>query len=560
MSRARLLPYMLLLLLPLCVLYPIMLTAASGQIQAADPQGNSSQQGPIQSPARISGHVYRADTGEPLSDAVVALEPQQPAFHGAFPQARTESDGSFVFAEAAPGVYNIDANAVGFLGKTYGVDGPQSRPKTVSLKPNQSIEGIDFRLDAAGAISGSVYDENGKPIAGVMVLAANAEYRPGGGRQIGFGDGSTTDEDGNFYISGLRSGSYYVRAGGEDRNPGNRFNYQAKYYPNTSSLDDAQRVQVTSGAEQSGIRIWGVKSEPAYRIRARIIDPGAKTGQRRYDVTVNRSGTVPGVHSLKGESLETTFSLDGFPAGEYTVTAWAIDPVGDGWTVSGRGYALARIADEDIEVNVDIGNGAEVRGKVSLESSQDQPTPRVRVLLSPADHPGTTGGSAVPDQNRDFDIRDIPPGHYHFFAFGNAAYVKRARCSGRDYTIEPIDVGVSTLLSDCEITLATDTATISGQVLDEIKPIPGWVVVAIPESKALRQAVGNMQAAQTDINGQFKILWAIPGDYLLFAVPPSDDRAYNAPDFADRNEAEAQHVSLKPGGVEIVRLKPSNAR
>jgi hypothetical protein len=224
------------LLLLLCDSCPFALVAASSQFHSAEPQDNSSQQVPNQSPARISGHVYRADTSEPLFDAVVVLEPQRSAVRGTFPQARTESDGSFVFSDVAPGTYNVHANAHGFLGKTYGLTEPLSRPKTVSLKPSQSIEGIDFRLDAAGAISGSVNDENGKPVAGVMVLAAHAEYRPDGGRQFGYGDGSTTDEDGTFYISGLRPGFYYVRAGGEERNPEHRINYRAKYYPNTSLL------------------------------------------------------------------------------------------------------------------------------------------------------------------------------------------------------------------------------------------------------------------------------------------------------------------------------------
>jgi hypothetical protein len=558
MLGTRLIPYVL-LTLP-CIFSPLELIAASSQIQATDLQANSSQQVPNKSPARISGHVYRADTGEPISDAVVSLEPLQTASSGAFPQARTESDGSFVFPQVAPGTYNIEADAVGFLGKSYGVDGPQSRPQLVSLKASQNIEGINFRLDAAGAISGTVYDENDKPVAGVMVLAAHAEYRPNSDRQIGFGDGGSTDEDGTFYISGLRPGAYYVRAGGEDRNPGHRFNYQAKYYPNTSLLDDAQPVQVTSGAEQSGIQIRGVKSEPAYTIKAKIIDPGPKTGQRSYDVTVNRLGSPPSVHSLRGESKEATFSLDGFPAGEYTVTAWAIDPAGDGWKVSGRGYAPARIADKDVEVNVEIGNGAEVRGKVRLEGSENLPTPIVRVVFSSVGHLGLNGGMAIPDQHSEFDIRDIPPGRYSFIVLGNAAYVKSARCSGRDYTIEPIDVGASTVLSDCEITLATDMSTISGEVFDEITPVPGWVVVAIPESKVLRRQVGYIPTAQTDSNGQFKILWAIPGDYFLFVVPPSEDHSYNAPDFADRNQADAQHVSLMPNATEIVRLKPSNIK
>src|ERR1700730_5384787 len=112
MFSTRLLPHTFLLLF--CVWSPLTLTATSRQTQAASPQDNSSQQVPNEFHTRISGHVYRADTGEPLSDAVVLLEPQEALFHRAFPQVRAEHDGSFVFSQVPPGDYNIDANAFGF--------------------------------------------------------------------------------------------------------------------------------------------------------------------------------------------------------------------------------------------------------------------------------------------------------------------------------------------------------------------------------------------------------------------------------------------------------------
>jgi len=201
------------------------------------------------------------------------------------------------------------------------------------------------------------------------------------------------------------------------------------------------------------------------------------------------------------------------------VTAWAIDPVGDDWTVSGQGYSLVRITDKDIEVNVNIGNGAEVRGKVGLEGSRNIPSAGVRVLFYPHRSPRRNWRKCRCGSRRRLRYTRHPSWPLPFFLDGGCI-CEASPMFGRDYTIEPIDVGVSTLLNDCEITLATDTATISGQVLDEIKPIPGWVVVAVPESKTLRQVAGNMLTTQTDMNGRFKIIWAIPGDYLLFAVPP----------------------------------------
>jgi hypothetical protein len=47
----------------------------------------------------------------------------------------------------------------------------------------------------------------------------------------------------------------------------------------------------------------------------------------------------------------------------------------------------------------------------------------------------------------------------------------------------------------------------------------------------------------------------IPGDYLLFAVPPSADHAYFALDFPERHPEIAEHISVDPGTTQAVNLK-----
>jgi hypothetical protein len=47
----------------------------------------------------------------------------------------------------------------------------------------------------------------------------------------------------------------------------------------------------------------------------------------------------------------------------------------------------------------------------------------------------------------------------------------------------------------------------------------------------------------------------IPGDYLLFAVPPSADHAYFALDFPERHPEIAEHISVDPGTTQAANLK-----
>ena len=452
---------------------------------------------------------------------------------------------NFRFLAVPPGRYWLGATAVNFLAKDYGKDGAPSRPTTISLSPGQKIDNIDVRIDPAGAISGTVYDEDNKPVEGVMVTAVHPEYLHGS--QPILGDGSTSDEFGEFRISGLSPGSYYIRAGDERDYSGRSFVYRPTFYPGTPFFENALTVQVTGGAEISGIRFRGLQMERAYAIHARIIDPN-RSSQRRYELTLD-----PISHNLSGTSSDTSFVLDGLPQGDHVLTAWAIDPASteEGWVVAGKGYATVQITDKDQQVDVPFGNGAAITGKVTVDSPAFS-TAGLPVWLQ------RSGGTAKTDASGAFTMHDIAPGHYTFFlpTLSKLAYEKRVQCSGIDYTTRPLDLREGMSPIDCEIALSTHPGMIQGQVLDDGKPVSGMVVVLIPESRELRQLERYTQITQSGPNGAFEIAAAIPGEYFLFAVPKSNEQPYYALDFADRNRNNARHVSIQEGETQVIDLKP----
>jgi len=79
----------------------------------------------------------------------------------------------------------------------------------------------------------------------------------------------------------------------------------------------------------------------------------------------------------------------------------------------------------------------------------------------------------------------------------------------------------------------------------------------LPESRQLRRIPRYTLTAHTDVSGQYKMAGVIPGDYLLFAVPPSADHGYFAVDFPDRHPDIADHVSVAPSTTQVVNLKSS---
>jgi hypothetical protein len=66
-------------------------------------------------------------------------------------------------------------------------------------------------LEAAGSISGRVFDERGEGVAGVEVELVTRRYVPGGTLAVGVGF-AQTEALGVFRIDDVVTGDYYVRA------------------------------------------------------------------------------------------------------------------------------------------------------------------------------------------------------------------------------------------------------------------------------------------------------------------------------------------------------------
>jgi hypothetical protein len=89
-------------------------------------------------------------------------------------------------------------------------------------------------------------------------------------------------------------------------------------------------------------------------------------------------------------------------------------------------------------------------------------------------------------------------------------YLQKAICAGKDYALQPVVLGIGTVL-DCEFFMAGDTGVVSGGVTDGEKPVPGLVVVLIPESLELRRIARYTLTTRTDAKGRYEIVRVIPG-------------------------------------------------
>ncbi len=163
-------------------------------------------------PARVSGHVRRVDTGEPLAKAIVTLHPQDEgtAEHGGERVVSTGADGAFVLGDVGPGVYAIEAERNGFVFKS---DGKGS----LRIQAGEEASNIELKLAPAAVISGVVLDQDEEPVQGLSVMALRLKYMRGGMPQLSWGQSAITDDQGKFRLYAVPEGLYYLRTGGRLR-------------------------------------------------------------------------------------------------------------------------------------------------------------------------------------------------------------------------------------------------------------------------------------------------------------------------------------------------------
>lgn len=112
--------------------------------------------------------------------------------------------------EFAPG-FSISTQSL--LGEYYNNSPTPGGAMAQTLAENDSLPGINFSLEIGGVISGSVQNESGLPLDSVFVLAIRkfeANNLKLFSEEIDLAV-TTTDQNGNFFATGLRSGEYVLR-------------------------------------------------------------------------------------------------------------------------------------------------------------------------------------------------------------------------------------------------------------------------------------------------------------------------------------------------------------
>ena len=126
----------------------------------------------------VIGGIVMADdgSGRPLRGAAVRLSGE------ALTTARqmlTGADGRFTFTGLPAGQYTVTATRASYMSMSYGARRPNGPGALIALAEGQRMTDISLRLTRFGSITGTIYDQNGEPAAGISVEALRYTMRTG---------------------------------------------------------------------------------------------------------------------------------------------------------------------------------------------------------------------------------------------------------------------------------------------------------------------------------------------------------------------------------------------
>ncbi len=184
--------------------------------------------------ASISGHV-KNKAGAGISYAFVSVLDSAYSYVS---YTSANDSGYYTIGQLAAGVkYYVLASSYSYARRWYNnVSSPDSATPII-LAPEENRTNIDFILTLAGKISGRVLDDAGTPLPYASVNAEDSS-----GNVYGYG---YPDQQGNYAISTLSTGTYYITAW--------NYGYAPQWYDHKANQELADKVNVIDEMETPNI-------------------------------------------------------------------------------------------------------------------------------------------------------------------------------------------------------------------------------------------------------------------------------------------------------------------
>jgi protocatechuate 3,4-dioxygenase beta subunit len=512
----------------------------------------------------ISGTVVKLAEDEPLRKATVQLQSLDDPDRTM--AAITDGDGRFELKRIEPGKYKLRVSRAGYVVQEYGQHKPGDPGAVLSLRPAQQMKGLMFWLAPSAVIAGKILDQDGEPLASVVVSALREAYSQGK-RTLSTYSTVETDDLGEYRLFGLEPGRYFVSAvyprwarfgGNGDGSPLANLQpegYAKMYYPGTPDQSKAIPVAVKSGEEVSSTDIF-MRQVLVYHVRGHVYNQ--LTSKPATDINVllipKRTGRDWEFSDQQAQvgNKDGAFDIPKVLPGSYSLIAYWLD---EGKVYSSR--LPVDVGNTNVEgLNLTLGAGMIISGQVFWDGHPSMGKDELTVSLEPLDGLRFFAGGARVGPTNSFALKDVGEGSYRAELDGPSkdCYIKEVRYGQTSALDDGFTVTRETP-AKLEVTISPRGARVEGSIANtDGLPATGVWVVLVPE-ETLRSQSRLYKAGTTDQYGRFDLRGIAPGDYKLFSWQEAEDGAWEDPEFLKPFEGQGERVSLREGDQKTVHLR-----
>lgn len=502
--------------------------------QPATPVSNS------QNSYKVSGTVVNALTGEPIRRAMVEVTGQTPRM------ALTDFSGHFEFAGVSEERTYLTASKPGFL------PGQGGATDAGLIAVSRDSSNVVVKLAPANVIFGRLTTADQQPLEGFVVSTMSRQVIEGRVTWLPSPIGSVTDEAGNFRITGLSPGTFYLMVNQNQAATLSQAGvanareqaYASTYYPGVTQSGAATPIELANGREVEANMT--LSAEPLYQIAGNFGgDPNTIAG-----LTLTRNVGEESDFSVSLPVNSGRFEAK-VPSGSYSVDVVRTDGVQQSGLVTINGdnpnlqVSLVTTPTVEVHLQMEHSNGAVLQPASTASAA----VPGITVQLFSTSPFRPWSGFWTPGYDQ---IRNLRAGTFRVRI--NAVppwWVKSARSGGVDLLADDLTVPASGTVSPIEIALRDDAGSVRGTVTPADRS--QVAIVLLVQSHGERNLIQTMGS----LDGNFIFSAVAPGDYAVVAFHNSDQIEYENPAVLDAYLSSAPHVTVQANGTASVSVSVS---